>query len=350
MKKILLIIYLFVIGSSFPQPALEKAGNFPRWLKAGDFRTDQTSAITFLNRDKKGELNFLIADDIGEIYRMKIFSDTIFQFQQIEFSPKVKAFLNKFTKKDFEEIFFDKHTRKVYLSIEGNNFYSNLDGEKDDYFTMLESVGIYEVNFEGSVFSSNKIVGLKKLDVSPAEEFYKHISNNFGFEGAAVDEKYFYFGFEGFATGKESIDSALIYIVNKKSLTIEKKIFTAGLNIQTICGLYSDANYSLWGIDRNKREAFKIKFDKKLEITDLQKFQLKSPIPGYNEFEYVMALESITMDDARNIYMIDDPWKKFFIPMQAMLEKLDEQTIENYEEFIPIIHKYKLSNRSGESK
>lgn len=350
MKKITLLIFIVLVGNSAPQIVLEQSEHFPRWMKNGDTRTDQTSAITFIGKTKKNDLSFLIADDIGDIYRFNIKDETHFAFEKIEFSQSVKSFFNQLSKKDFEEIFYDKHTGKVYLSIEGNSYYSNLPGKKEDYLSMLDAVGIYELSFEKNLFSSNKVYKIKKLKIKPEEEFYKYIGNNFGFEGAAVDEYYFYFGFEGFAQGKESFDSALIYIVDKKNLTIKQKIFTSSLQIQSICGLYSDENFSLWGIDRNKREVFVLKFDKKLNVIETNKFQLRSPIPGYNDLEYVMALESITMDDDKNIYMIDDPWKKFFIPFSVVMDKLDDKTKNNFEEFIPVIHKYKIANVSRGTK
>jgi hypothetical protein len=34
-------------------------------------------------------------------------------------------------------------------------------------------------------------------------------------------------------------------------------------------------------------------------------------IPNYNSFDYVSALESLTMDDSAAAYIFDDPWKNF---------------------------------------
>ncbi len=347
MKKIFTLSLFIFIGISFPQITLEQAENYPRWMKSGSFRTDQTSGITFLGRGKKNILNFLIADDIGDIYRFQIRNDSIFNFEKVIFSSRAKKILNKFVKKDFEEIFYDHHTDKVYLSIEGNEFYDKLPGKKENYLSLKESVGIYQVKFSGSPKTSNKIIDVKKLPIRPDLEFYEYVSNNFGFEGAAVDENYFYFGFEGFASGKIAIDSAVIFVVEKKSLTIQKKIFTGALKIQSICGLFCAENFSLWGVDRNKREVFFIKLDEKLNIIEYEKFQLNSPIPHYNNLEYVMMLESITMDDKKNIYMIDDPWKSFFVPSSETLNMLDKKTRNNFKDFIPVIHKYKISKFNG---
>jgi hypothetical protein len=47
------------------------------------------------------------------------------------------------------------------------------------------------------------------------------------------------------------------------------------------------------------------------------------------------------MDDDDNIYIVDDPWKEVFVPEEEILDQLDNETINNFKEFIPIIFKYK---------
>ena len=75
----------------------------------------------------------------------------------------------------------------------------------------------------------------------------------------------------------------------------------------------------------------------KYELTDIP-----VNIPGYPDYDYVAALESITMDNERNVYFVDDPWKTFYVPQENILKKLNIATINNFKKFIPIIYKFKL--------
>ncbi len=331
-----LVVLSFILGgcsAQFHEEKLEleidKA--YPKWLKSGDYSTDQTSGITFLGKDKNGAGIFLLADDIGEIHQLKIEEDTIFSFLSIEFSEPVLSFLNSLPKKDFEEIVYDRHTGKVYLSIEGN------------YPDARNSIGIFELIFTESDIFSNEIIEMKKLDIKPQSLFLEHVENNIGYEGLAADDKYLYLGLEGLQSDGIFADSTFILIVDKQSFQIIKKISTSGLEIATICGLFSDKERSLYGIDRNSKRLFHLTFDEYLNVTSNRVTHLETQIPGYPAFDYVSALEAITMDDEMNIFVVDDPWKKHFVPNKKILDQLDPETVENYKKFIPIIFKYKLN-------
>ena len=123
-------------------------------------------------------------------------------------------------------------------------------------------------------------------------------------------------------------------------MIIIKEISTKELGIHTICGLFSDEDYSLWGIDRNNRTIFHILFDEEFNIISFSKFDGATVIPGYNYLNYLPSYESITKDDDGNIYIVDDPWKEVFVPSQDILDKLDDQTVSNFREYIPTIFKY----------
>jgi hypothetical protein len=233
---------------------------------------------------------------------------------------------------DFEEIVYDKNTGEVYLSIEGN-------GENfNDYG------GIYKLNFKDDNVFSKQVISIEKINFKPVCEFYKYTGRNIGYEGFALDDNYFYLGLEGFQNNYQFADSALIFIVNKSDYNIIKDISTKNLGVHTICGLYSDENYSLWGIDRNNRTIFHILFDEDFNIKSFSKFDAATVIPGYNNLNYLPSYESITMDENRNIYIVDDPWKEVFVPTQDILDQLDDQTIKNFKKYIPIIFKYKITN------
>ena len=162
----LLLIVAFLSCNSTEQKSniiLEKAKSYPRWLKTAEYSEDQTSGIAFLgsNQDKK---IFLLADDIGKIDRLIIKDDSLFTIQPIHFSKEVITFLDTFPKPDFEEIFLDKYTNNVYLSIEGN-------GEDPVIYA-----GIYKVNFLNDDFNSDTIVSLERLHFKPEDLFNKYIN------------------------------------------------------------------------------------------------------------------------------------------------------------------------------
>lgn len=336
-KALPLILVIFIcFGCNYINSSgklnFNKDEKYPRWLSNGNYKTDQTSGITFIGYDEKKNPTFLLVDDIGKIHRMQITSDTIFNFTPVNFTPELDSFFSEFPKIDFEEISLDRQTNTIYLSIEGN-------GENP-----LKYTAIFKLKFKDNNIFSDTIVSVTKLDIHPEAEFYKYVKNNLGFEGVSVDENYFYFGFEGFFENGIFADSAVIFIVDKKEMNIVKEINTKELGIHTICGLYSDENYSLYGIDRNNKNIFHLMFNEELEIVSSKTKTVVTNIPGYPEYDYVVSLESITMDDKGNMYLVDDPWRSFFIPPGEVLQKLDEQTVKNFKEFIPVIYKFTLKN------
>ena len=337
MKNILpfLLLLIFIFGCESPtekkDTVLNEDSHYPRWMQSDSIHSDQTSGITFIKSTNQKKI-FLIADDIGKIYHFTIENDTVFNFEPVNFSPYVVAYLDTFPKADFEEIVYDKYTGNVYLSIEGNN----PDPKK--------FVGIYKLNFENDNVLSNYLMSMEKLKITPSDLFTKYVANNIGYEGLAVDENHFYLGLEGFSEQNIFADSTLLFIVDKNNLEIKKTISTKSLGIGTICGLYSDKNNSIYGIDRNSKKLFHIEIDNSLNVISSYTKNLKSSIPGYPKYDYVAALESITSDDDNNFYLVDDPWKTYYIPSQDILSHLDPKTINNFKEFIPVIYKYSFQN------
>ncbi len=342
LKRIFPLFFLLIFLGCYNTPGnvnlnIKEDPAYPRWLKSGNYLTQQTSGNCFLGLDKDGNKNFLLADDIGKIHHFKIKKDTAFSFSPVVLGEKVKVYLRPFPKWDFEEITYDKYTNSVYLSIEGNN------PEPQKY------VGIYKLIFNNNNVYSDTISGIEKLNIKPENLFLKYIANNIGYEGFTVDKNFFYLGLEGFTTSGIFADSTFLFIVDKKDLRIVKQINTKPLGIHTICGLYSDKDNSVYGVDRNNKKLFHLLLDtannysvKKFELTDIT-----TNIPGYPEYDYVAALESITMDNEKNIYFIDDPWKTFYVPQENILKKLDKITVDNYKKFIPIIYKFKLIKPAG---
>jgi hypothetical protein len=339
MTRVLFIIIIISFNSlliaQVENISLLPDSNYPLWLKTKQARTDQTSGIAFI----KSECNvkyFFLADDIGAIHLLKIKDDTLFTISNISFSDSVQQFIDKLPKADFEEIIHDKNEDEYYLSIEGNG--------KD----FKKYVGIYKIDFEGSQIENYKIASLQKIIFTPQEKFLQFTDFNIGYEGVAIDKNYFYLGLEGFIKNRLFADSTLIFIARKSDKEIIKEISTKNIGVHTISGLFSDENYSLWGIDRNNRKIFHINFDEKLNTKTFSKYDCLTVIPSYPELNYLSSFESITIDDENNLYLVDDPWKEMFLPEQEILDKLDIETNDNFKEYIPTIFKYKIIHPEGD--
>ena len=327
----LIILSSFILFPSSRDSSVTEilpAKYYPRWLKNSLYHTDQTSGITFL-REKDNADEFLLADDIGKIHRLLIKEDTVFSFSEIHFSDEVLDYLSDFPKLDFEEILYDRFNGKVYITIEGN-------GENH-----LLYHGIFKLKFLNDDVFQDSVIALEKLNFTPKKIFYNNLEPNTGYEGLAVDENFFYLGLESILTPEGSFSGhSLIRVADKNSLAIIKEITTEDLEISTICGLYSDENYSLWGIDRNQRKIYRFKFDKYFNIVNKNYYEIKTVVPGYNQFEYIGSLESITINNNGFLFLVDDPWHTFFIPPTEILNQLDNTTIKNFKDFIPIIYKF----------
>ena len=326
---ILFVSSLLVCGNNPDGIKISPAEYYPRWLKNIDYHTNQTSGITFLQESADSSMQFILADDIGYIHRLFIKNDTAFSFSEIRFSKDVMDYFATFPKLDFEEIFYDKYSDNVYLTIEGNG---------DNY---LSFHGIYKLVFMDDNIFQDLITGIEKLEFKPSEIFYDKLGPNIGYEGFTADENYFYLGLENVQTEERNFsDHTVIRIADKNTLEIVKEISTENLGISTICGLYSDENYSLWGIDRNNKRIFKLKLDEYFNISEINSFEVKTVIPGYNNIEYAGSLESITIAADKFLFLVDDPWQAHFIPPDEIFNQIDESSKENFRKFIPIIYKF----------
>lgn len=319
----------FIFKANRVSEGLIPADGYPRWLMNSSYSTSQTSGITFIDESEAGVQQFLLADDIGKIHRFFISEDTVFSFSEIKFGEQAISFLSTFPKQDFEEIFFDRQTGEVYISIEGN----------EENFLLYH--GIFKCKFLNDDITQDSIVGFQKLEFQPKELFESNLRWNVGYEGFTADENYFYLGLENIQTSDgQFTDSTVIRIADKYTLDIIKEISTNDLGLSTICGLYSNENYSLWGIDRNQKKVFKLKFDEYFNVIEKKIFNIKTVVPGYNNFEYVGSLESITFVSDNTIFLVDDPWHTYFIPPDEILNQLDNSTLNNFRNFIPVIYKF----------
>ncbi len=326
MRYFLLIYFLFIL---FNPIKLSLDENYPVWLKDNGKHSDQTSGITFIGA-KNNAKYFLVCDDIGKIHRIKLKNDKI-DIETIEFDKQVEKYLDKFEKQDFEEIVYDKFNNKVYLSIEGNGInYRN-------------EVGIYEIKFKNNDVFNNEITGISKIEFPEWEEIAKFTDKNLGFEGVAVSKTKIFLGLEGFQFGQIFLDSTMLYVIDKQSKKLVREISTKKLGIHTICGLYALDDYNIYGIDRNQQSFFEIRFDEMYNPKSVELIKLDLPVPGKKKLKYVASIESISLDDENNVYVIDDPWKKFYIPQDEVFNQLNKEDQENFKKFIPLLFKYKLN-------
>ena len=332
---LILISYSSLLTAQVENLSLLADSNYTLWLQTKKARTDQTSGIAFI-KSQCDVKYFFLADDIGVIQLLTIKDDTVFSINSISFSDSVQRFINELPKADFEEIIYDNSEEEFYLSIEGTG---------EDF---KKYVGIYRIYFDGSEIENYQIASLQKVIFTPSKNFLQYIDNNIGYEGVAIDENYFYLGLEGFTNNRLFADSTIIFIARKSDKKIIKEISTKNIGVHTICGLFSDENFSLWGIDRNNRKIFHINFDEELNIKTITKYDCSTAIPGYPEINYLPSFESITIDDENNLYLVDDPWKEMFIPKQEIFDKLDTETKNNFKEYVPTIFKYKIIHTEGD--
>lgn len=311
---------------------ITEAKGFPRWLKDKNYSTYQTSGIAFIGRDENNLKTFLAADDIGKIHHLKIKDDTLLYLSPVNFSKEAEIFLDSFPKADFEDITYDKSSNAVFVSIEGN-----LPDPK-------KYTCICRINFENEDPFSDKIVSFRRLNFKPGNLFFKYVDNNMGYEGLAVDSNYFYLGLEGIKKNNLFADSTLILIAGKKDLKIKKLINARNFGIQSICGLYSQNDKNIIGVDRNKRKIFRIIFNDDLTVKRAFSKDVDTKIPSFPAISYVASLESVSMDDQSCIYLVDDPWKQFFIPSNQILRKIDSTAVKNFTDFVPVIYKFKLES------
>lgn len=309
---------------------LEK--EYPKWLAEGSSRTNQTSGIAYIRNTKSGSKIFLIADDIGELHLLEINNKGNLKITGVKFVKQAKGYFDEYPKKDFEEVCYNSSNGAVYLSVEGNgkNF--------------LDYTGIFKLHFKNNDVLSGEIEKIEKLNITPAEEFNKYLGLNVGFEGVAHDGNYLYLGLEGIFPQKYFSDRAYLYIVDKKTLVIKKTIDLKPYEISTICGLYSNKNKEIWGVDRNSKKAFRITLNDSLKISGFASENIETRIPDYHEYNYMASLESITMDDEGSIYMIDDPFTRMFVPPDEILTKLDSNTADNFKTSMPILYKFTIQN------
>ncbi len=334
----LIAIIIFVRFYFENPPGAQPIDNYPIWLRdSEDRQTQQTSGLFYLgtHNDKK---NFISCDDIGKVNRLVIDESKnppVPLIIPIEFSEEVKALFSKFKKTDMEEIAYDKVTNKLLLVIEGHEYSSN------DPMIYRQKEGVYEVTFNNDIFTFDTLMSIKRLSLP--EEVYSYTFDNIGFEGFAVTPGYFYLGLENFQKANEQFtDSTFLYVLKRGSNEL-KTISTRELGISSISGLYAPDDATLFGIDRNMRQMFRIDFDEEHNVVSTDKKTLDLSVPGHKDMANILGIapESITMDEKGAFYVAIDPWLSFYKPDLAQRKLLSEETQFNFRKEVPIIYKFR---------
>ena len=334
----LIAIIVFINFYYDSTDSLKTIDNYPVWMKdSAGVQTDQTSGMCFIGI-KNNRRIFLSADDIGKINRIILDESKnppqIF-IEPIHYSEEVKLLFSKFKKTDMEDIYFDSLNNKILLSIEGHEYSSN------DPEIYRKKEGIYEITFNGNISTFDTLLTIKRLNLP--KEVYKFTFDNIGFEGFSSTQNYFFLGLENFQTPKnEFTDSSIIYIVSRNTNEL-KSINTRELKISSISGLYSEDDFNLYGIDRNRRSVFYIKFNPDFTVDKCIIKTLDLPIPGHSDMNKLLgtAPESITFDYNNNFYVAIDPWKDIYKPDIAERKRLSKEEMDNFYQFVPIIYKFK---------
>ncbi len=334
-----LIAIIVFVNLYFAHPdGIQPFGNYPIWMKDSQGnRTDQTSGLCYVG-ESNGKKTFLAADDIGIIRRITVDETTnppTPVISEIYYAKEVRDLFYKFKKKDMEDIYYDKANNKILIALEGHE-YSSLDPE-----IYKQKEGIYEMTLNNDAMTFDTILTAKRLKLP--KEIYSHTFDNVGFEGFAVTENYFFLGLENYQEkGTEFSDSTILYVLNRKTDEIIS-IGTRDLKISTICGLYAADDHTLYGIDRNRRSMFFIKFNDDFTINKSEINEMSLSIPQHRDIDKILGIapESITFDAEGNIYVAIDPWKDFYKPDITDRKKLSLEELNNFYEVIPIMYKFK---------
>jgi len=335
----LIAIIIFVDFYYETPEGVYSIGGYPVWMKdVSGKQTNQTSGLSFVGGDSTNK-TFISCDDIGDINLIRANEKNnppTLEIIEIKFSDEIQILFNKFKKVDMEDIYFDKHNNKIYLSIEGHE-YSSYDPE-----VYKKKEGIYEITFNNDIMKFDSILTIKRLSLP--EEVYKYTLDNIGFEGFALTENYLYLGLENLQdTSNNFTDSTYIYIVDRKTNELKKSVTTKEHSISSISGLYAVDDHTLLGVDRNTRRMFYLKFDKDFNIEDSRLEVINLSIPGHEDIDKILgiATESLTLDGEGNIYVATDPWMDFYKPDLADRKKLSKDELDNFYNFVPVMYKFK---------
>lgn len=331
-------------AAAAPQPvtptagaALEPEPGWPRWLEARDRHTDQTSGLSFVGRDGSGARVFLLADDVGDLWRLRVFgSADSFGLSPIAFEGAAVETLARFPKRDFEEISFCPVTRRVVLSIEGN-------GPKEDAAdtTFREWLGVFELRIAPDPTSAARVTSIDRLALPEWSASTRLATKNVGFEAAVLCGDTLLLGLEGVSSGEGLFADSTLFELYDLARGTRREFSTHGLSIMTATGLARAPDGRYFGIDRNGYRLFAFRIERDA-IADLRSIALS--MPGVRGVPYLIpSAEAIAIDDEGFVWVVVDPWK--YEPLTR--EGLSPRDLSNYRQKVPLIYKYRDPFGSG---
>ena len=333
----LIAIIIFVRFYFANPPGMQPVGNYPIWLRdSSERQTEQTSGLFFIGmyNDKK---NFISCDDIGKINRIEVDESQLIPYPNItpiEFSDEVKTLFSKFKKIDMEEIVYDKSTNKILLVIEGHEYSSN------DPMIYRQKEGVYEMTFNKDINTFDTLLTIKRISLP--KEIYTYTFDNIGFEGFSATKDFFYLGLENFQkTDGQFTDSTYLYIYDRATDSL-KAISTREFEISSISGLYAIGDKTLFGIDRNMKQMFRLDFDEDHNVISSERKLLDLILPGHKDMANIpgIAPESITVDNEGAFYVAIDPWLSFYKPDLAQRKLLSDENLFNFKKEVPLLYKF----------
>lgn len=339
----LFLIILYIIFTTFYNQDIELSGGYPIWMKSSDgLYSQQTSGLFFIGKEGNKKY-FLSANDNGRIDRISVdesFTPPKFDVQTLRFEfASTAKFFQQFAKIDFEDIVYDRITNKILVSIEGNN--GSTDYTPKTPTTFKETEGVYELSFNKTILDCDTLKNVKKI--SMPESIFKYTNDNFGFEGMGITDNYFYMGLENITDSKGQFsDSTFLYIIDRKTNEV-KTISSKQLGIRSISGLCAQSDYILYGVDRESKKIFCIKFEPNFSIKDVKAktYELSMPMHPDISMDKMAGVEAIALDDEGYIYTDIDPWSDLYTPNFTPKSFLNDEEKSNITKLIPVLYKYK---------
>lgn len=339
----LFLIIIYIIFSSLYNEKIELVNGYPIWMKnAEGFFSRQTSGLFFLGKEGSKKY-FLSANDNGRIERISI--DESFNppvFNVIKLTNKlstVNEFLRHLGKWDYEEIVYDKVTDKILVSMEGNSGLNDLTPREHKNFKELE--GIYEFSFNKTILDCDTLTELRKL--SMPEIIFQYSNENVAIEGFALTDNYYFAGLENLSDSLAQFsDSTYLYIVDRKTNNV-KIISSKLLNIRSISALYAANDYTLYGVDRDSKQIFYVRFNKDFTVNGVKSISYELTLPLHDDIslDLMAGAEAIAIDNEGYIYINLDPWSDLYKPDFTVKNFLTEEEKNNITMLVPVLYKYK---------
>ncbi|MBX7046931.1 MAG: hypothetical protein K1X86_13960 [Ignavibacteria bacterium] len=319
---------------------IEPAEGYPIWMKSPEGKFSlQTSGLFYLGRQGQKKF-FLSANDNGRIDRISLdesFSPPKFDGQVLHFEVASTAkFFAELAKMDFEDIVYDKVTNRILVSIEGNS-----DFVPPRRVSYQKTEGLYELEFNKTILDCDTLKKVKKIPLP--EELFLYTNDNVTFEGFAITDNHIYLGLENITdVNSQFSDSTYLYIMDRNTRAI-KKISSKLFNVRSITGLCAKDDFTLYGVDRESKKLFYVKFNPDFSIKEHKEKPFDLPMPGHPDFsmDKMTGVEAIAVDDEGNIYTDVDPWSDLYKPDLTPKALLSEEEKINITKLIPVLYKYK---------